>query len=71
MSIDRAHKSRWQIFEAVFGIPFLAAIALQLAVSLALPRGFLTPAIIPGSAALTIVGVALVVLARRELAQYA
>jgi protein-S-isoprenylcysteine O-methyltransferase Ste14 len=69
MSIDVAHKSWWQIFEVVFGIPFLAAIALQLAVPLSFPRGFLTPAIIPGGAALIIVGVALVVLTRRELAQ--
>ncbi|MDA3951255.1 MAG: isoprenylcysteine carboxylmethyltransferase family protein [Spirochaeta sp.] len=69
MSIDVAHKSWWQIFEVVFGVPFLAAIALQLAVPLSFPRGFLTPAIIPGGAALIIVGVALVVFTRRELAQ--
>jgi hypothetical protein len=66
MSTDVAHKSWWQTFEVVFGIPFLAAIALQLAVPLSLPRGFLTPAIIPGGAVLIIVGAALVVLARRE-----
>jgi protein-S-isoprenylcysteine O-methyltransferase Ste14 len=71
MSMDVAHKSWWQIFEVVFGIPFLAAIALQLAVPVSLPSGFLTPAIIAGGAALIIVGVALVVLARREFAQRA
>ncbi|MBN1858660.1 isoprenylcysteine carboxylmethyltransferase family protein [Candidatus Bipolaricaulota bacterium] len=70
MSTDVAHKRRWQIFEVVFGIPLLAAIALQLAVPLALPRGFLTPAIIPVGAVLLIVGAALVVLARREFAQH-
>ena len=70
MSTDVAHKSRWKTFEVVFGIPFLAAIALQLAVPLSLPRGFLTPAIIPGGAALIIVGAALVVLARREFAHH-
>jgi protein-S-isoprenylcysteine O-methyltransferase Ste14 len=70
MSIDVAHKSWWQIFEVVFGIPILAAIALQLAVPLSLPRGFLTPAIIAGGAAFIILGVALVVLARREFAQH-
>lgn len=70
MSMDVAHKSWWQTFEVIFGIPFLAAIALQLAVPLSLPRGFLTPAIILGGAALIIVGVALVVLARREFAQH-
>jgi protein-S-isoprenylcysteine O-methyltransferase Ste14 len=68
--MDVAHKSWWQIFEVVFGIPFLAAIALQLAVPLSLPRGFLTSAIIPGGAALIGVGAVLVVLARREFAQH-
>jgi protein-S-isoprenylcysteine O-methyltransferase Ste14 len=69
MSTDVAHKRWWQTFEVVFGIPFLAAIALQLAVPLPLPRAFLTPAIIAAGAALIIVGAALVVLARREFAQ--
>ncbi len=70
MSTDVAHKSWWQIFEIVFGIPFLAAIALQLTVPLSLPRGFLAPAIIAGGIALIILGVAFVVLARREFAHY-
>lgn len=70
MSKDVAHKSWWQVFEVIFGIPFLAAIALQLAVPLSLRRGFLKPAIIPTGAALIIVGAALVVLARRELAHH-
>jgi protein-S-isoprenylcysteine O-methyltransferase Ste14 len=69
MSTDVAHESWWQTSEVVFGIPFLAAIALQLVVPLSLPRGFLTPAIIPVGAGLIIVGVALVVLACREFAQ--
>ncbi len=70
MSRDAAHKSWWQTFEVVFGIPFLAAIALQLAVPLSLPRGFLTAALILAGTGLIIVGVVLVVLARREFAQY-
>lgn len=69
MPTDVAHKSWWQTFEVVFGIPFLAAVALQLAVPLSLPRGSLAPAVIPGGAAFIIVGAALVVLARREFAQ--
>lgn len=69
MATDTAHTQWWQIFEVVFGIPFLAAIALHLAVPLALPRGFLTPTIMLGGAALITVGVALVVLARRAFAQ--
>lgn len=68
--MDVAHKSWWQIFEVVFGIPFLAAIALQLSVPLSLPRGLLKPVIILGGAALIILGAVLVVLARREFAQH-
>jgi protein-S-isoprenylcysteine O-methyltransferase Ste14 len=70
MSMDVAHKSWWQIFEVVFGIPFLAAIALQLSLPLSLPRGLLKPVIILGGAALIILGAVLVVLARREFAQH-
>jgi protein-S-isoprenylcysteine O-methyltransferase Ste14 len=70
MTTDVAHKSWWQTFEVVFGIPFLAAIALQLAVPLSLTRGLLRPAFILGGAVLIILGVALVVLARREFAQH-
>lgn len=69
MSTDAAHKSWWQISEVVFGIPFLAAIALQLAVPISFPRGWLTLAIIPGGVILIIVGAAFIVLARREFAQ--
>jgi protein-S-isoprenylcysteine O-methyltransferase Ste14 len=70
MSHDVAHKSGWQIFEVVFGVPFLVALALQLVVPISLPRGSLTPALILGGAILIVVGVSLVVLARREFAQY-
>ncbi len=71
MSTDAAHKSWWQTSEVVFGIPFLAASALQLTVPLSLTRGVLTPAFILGGAAFIVVGVALIVLARREFAQHA
>ena len=70
MPNDVAHKSWWQIFEVVFGIPFLVAIALQLAVPIPLPRGFLTPAFIPAGVILIVLGVSLAVLARREFARY-
>ena len=67
--MEVAHKSRWQVFEVIFGAPFLAAIALQLAVPLSLPRGPLRPAFLLGGVALILVGAALVILARRELAR--
>lgn len=69
MPNDVAHKRWWQIFEVVFGIPFLAAITLQRVVPLSLGRTRLTPLLIPGGVALIIAGVALIVLARREFAQ--
>ena len=66
MPTDVAHRRWWQIFEVVFGIPFLAAIALQWAVPSSLRHAFLTPASVPGGAALIIVDTALVVLVGQE-----
>lgn len=70
MSSDVAHKGRWQIFEVVSGIPFLVAIVLQLVVPTSLPRGIITPVRILGGLILIVVGIDLVVLARREFARY-
>lgn len=70
MSMNVAHKSWWQIFEVVFGVPFLAALVLQWIVTLSFPRGFLRTAFIPAGVILMVVGVTLVVLARREFARY-
>jgi protein-S-isoprenylcysteine O-methyltransferase Ste14 len=67
--MNAAHKGRWQIFEVVFGVPFLLAIALQAAVPLSLPRGPFTPVFIVAGAALIGVGLALIILARREFAR--
>jgi protein-S-isoprenylcysteine O-methyltransferase Ste14 len=69
MSIDSAHTSHWETSEVVFGVPFLVAIVLQFVVPLSLPGGLLRLAFIFGGAALIIVGVAFIVLARREFAQ--
>jgi protein-S-isoprenylcysteine O-methyltransferase Ste14 len=66
MSTDAAHRSWWQISEVVFGIPFLIAIVLQLAMPLSLSRGTLSPVALLGGAALIIAGLALIILARRE-----
>jgi protein-S-isoprenylcysteine O-methyltransferase Ste14 len=70
MNTDSAHKSRWEISEVVFGIPFLISLALQWIVPLSLPQGILRRALIPVGAVLFIAGIALVVLARREFARY-
>lgn len=71
MADGSAHKRWWQIFEVVFGIPFLVAVALQRIIPIPMPRGFFTPAIIAVGVVLIVVGVSLVVLARREFARYA
>jgi protein-S-isoprenylcysteine O-methyltransferase Ste14 len=70
MSNDVAHKSWWQIFEVVFGIPFLIAIGMQQVLPISFPRGIIVPAFIPGGVLLIFVGVVLVVLARREFASH-
>lgn len=70
MSTEVAHKRWWQIFEVVFGIPLFVAIVLQFVVPLSFPRGSFTPLFILAGTLLTIAGVMLVILARRELAQH-
>lgn len=70
MRNDAAHKEWWQIFEVVFGLPFLIAIAMQLIVPFSLPRGRLTPLIVSAGIALMILGTILAVRARREFRRY-
>jgi protein-S-isoprenylcysteine O-methyltransferase Ste14 len=69
MPTDAAHHRWWQTADVVFGLPFLAALALQRTVPLALPRGFLTPAFVGVGATLIGAGVTVIILARRELAR--
>ncbi len=66
-----AHKHWWQIFEVVFGLPFLVAIILQLVIPIPIPRGILTQAFVPVGVIFIVVGGSLVFLARREFARYA
>ena len=70
MNVDSAHKSRWKIAEVVFGIPFLASIALQFVIPLSLSQGILRKALILVGIVLIIIGIGFIVLARREFAQY-
>jgi protein-S-isoprenylcysteine O-methyltransferase Ste14 len=67
---DSAHKSYWEISEVVFGIPLLVSIAMQWIVPFSLYSGILRLALIPVGIALVIVGIGLIVLARREFTQY-
>jgi len=70
MSVDSAHKNSWEIAEVVFGIPFLVSIVLHLIVPISLPQGILRQALIPVGIVLIILGIALVVVARREFAHF-
>ncbi len=67
---DSAHNRWWQVSEVVFGIPLLAAIVLQFLVPLALPEKSIRPIIISVGVLLIIMGMALVILARREFAKH-
>ena len=71
MNVDSAHKSGWEIAEIVFGIPFLIGLSLHFVVPFSLPQGILRQALIPTGLVLITAGIGLIVLARRELAQYA
>ncbi|MCL4264416.1 MAG: isoprenylcysteine carboxylmethyltransferase family protein [Anaerolineae bacterium] len=70
MRIDSAHKSRWQIAEVVFGLPFLVSIGIQLVVPFSLPQGILRQVLLVVGIALIITGIGLIVSARREFARY-
>ena len=70
MPTDAAHKRGWQIFEVIFGLPFLPGIGLPSAVPASLPHGFLAPFIAAGGASLVAAGIAFIVLPRGELAQH-
>lgn len=69
MTNDVAHKSWWQIFEVIFGIPFLVALIMQWVLSLSFPRGIGVLTLVLGIL-LMFVGIVLVILARREFSRY-
>ena len=70
MNVDSAHKSRWEIGEVVFGIPFLVSMAIHFFVPFSLPQGILSQVLIPVGIVLIVIGIGLVVLARREFADF-
>lgn len=70
MTNEAAHKEWWQIFEVVFGIPLLIAIALQLIVPFSLPRGQLTLVFVSTGFALLIPGMILIAQAHREFRKH-
>ncbi|MHB8136494.1 MAG: methyltransferase family protein [Anaerolineaceae bacterium] len=69
MTNEAAHQKGWQIFEVVVGLPFLAAIGLQLGLPIPFPSTRLVPIILIVGVVLIVAGVLLVSLARREFAR--
>jgi protein-S-isoprenylcysteine O-methyltransferase Ste14 len=67
---EAAHKAWWQIFEVVFGIPLLIAIALQWLAPFSLPRGRLMFVFVSIGITLLILGMLLIAQARREFQKY-
>lgn len=70
MRNDAAHKEWWQIFEVIFGIPFLVGVVMQWVVPFSLPRGGTTLVFVSVGTALIILGIILVTMARREFRKY-
>jgi hypothetical protein len=70
MTVDSAHRSRWEIAEVVFGVPFLISIVLHFIVPLSLPPGIFRQALIPAGITLISIGIGFIVLARREFAYH-
>jgi protein-S-isoprenylcysteine O-methyltransferase Ste14 len=70
MTVDSAHKSNWEIGEIVFGIPFLLSIVLQFVIPLSFSQGLPRQVFLFLGIALMIIGVAFIILARREFARF-
>jgi protein-S-isoprenylcysteine O-methyltransferase Ste14 len=70
MSEEVAHKSHWEIFEVVFGVPFLISLVMHFVAPLSLPQGILRLAFIPTGIILFAIGAGFVISARREFAHY-
>lgn len=70
MEHESAHKDQWQIFEVVFGAPFLVSIVLHFLAPLPSPQGVLRVALLAAGIVLIVAGSAVVVAARRELGRY-
>ena len=70
MLAEVAHKSWWQIFEVVSGIPFLVALLMQRVFPILFTQGIMTPVLIPTGVFLLLLGFVFVILARREFARY-
>lgn len=67
--MESAHQRGWQIFEVVVGLPYLVAAALHLFVPLSLPSILLGPVGLGAATGLFVLGIGIVIAARRELSR--
>lgn len=68
MDMDSAHKSKWEIAEVIFGIPFLISVILHWIIPFTL--GTLRQVFIPIGVILIAIGAGLIVSARREFSRH-
>lgn len=70
MSTDAAHTRWWQTFEAVFGIPFLIGVALDLVLPISLADGLFTVVRVFAGSVFVVMGILFVVATRRMFRSY-
>ncbi len=70
MNTDAAHQSPWAIGEVVFGIPFLIGIALHFVAPLGVSAGTIRQLLMAVGIVLLLIGIGVIVLARRALARF-
>ncbi len=70
MTPSSAHQSSWETSEVVFGIPLLISLVLGISWPFHIASGMLRWVFIPIGVILFILGVGLMIAARRELAQH-
>lgn len=70
MTLDSAHKSKWQIGEVVFGIPFLLSLGIQIIIPLSFSQRASNQIFLFVGVALVILSIVIIGLARRELARF-
>jgi protein-S-isoprenylcysteine O-methyltransferase Ste14 len=68
--MDSAHKSNWEIAEVIFGMPFLVGVALHFVFPFSAPQGILRQVLLIAGIVLIVIGIGLIVLARREFARF-
>ncbi len=70
MKADSAHHSNWEIAEVVFGVPFLISIVAQFIAPFSVPQGMLQQVLMLAGIAFIVIGIGLIILARREFTRY-